>query len=372
MPGLRALAGLRVLVTGASSGIGASVCEMLAQRGCRVAGSGRSPGPLLVAPAGPLEAAIVADLTEPGAPEQVVADAAAALGGIDVVISNAGAGWSGPYESMPAAEIDDILDINLRAPMHLAQAAAPYLRHSAAGGQLILVGSIAGLVGVADEVAYATAKAGLRGLADSLRAEWSSGAGGGSSRHAAAAFNRGRRGGHEAGAGLGQDGTPPGDNGNVAMTAGTSSNGEHLQAFAVAAANGGPGSRRGYGGNGGTLAGRRDGTDGGYGGNGGNGRALAPGPGGAGRGAAPGRVTVTLVSLGPVDTPFYSRRNRPYLRSWPKPIPVSHVAHSIAGAIEHRWVEVVVPAWLGLPARLNGGSPALYRALAAMQSRLVL
>lgn len=310
MPGLRALAGLRVLVTGASSGIGASVCEMLAQRGCRVAGSGRSPGPLLVAPAGPLEAAIVADLTEPGAPEQVVADAAAALGGIDVVISNAGAGWSGPYESMPAAEIDDILDINLRAPMHLAQAAAPYLRHSAAGGQLILVGSIAGLVGVADEVAYATAKAGLRGLADSLRAEWSSTAASAAVRYSAAAS------------------AGPGGNGKATTeVSGNGRGGDHS----------------------------------------GDGR-----PEGHGRGTATGRVTVTLVSLGPVDTPFYSRRNRPYMRSWPKPVPVNHVATSIAGAIEHRWVEVVVPAWLGLPARLNGGSPALYRALAAMQARFAL
>lgn len=310
MPGSRALTGLRVLVTGASSGIGAAVSELLAQRGCRVAGAGRCPGSLLVGPVGPLEAAVVADLTRPGAPEQVVSEAAATLGGIDVVISNAGAGWSGPYESMPPSEIDGIIDINLRAPMHLAQAAAPYLRHSAAGGQLILVGSIAGLVGVADEVAYATAKAGLRGLADSLRAEWSSTAASAAVRYSAAAS------------------AGPGGNGKATTeVSGNGRGGDHS----------------------------------------GDGR-----PEGHGRGTATGRVTVTLVSLGPVDTPFYSRRNRPYMRSWPKPVPVNHVATSIAGAIEHRWVEVVVPAWLGLPARLNGGSPALYRALAAMQARFAL
>ena len=65
-----------------------------------------------------------------------------------------------------------MLDINLRAPLHLANAAAPYLLSSEAGGQLVLIGSIVGLVGVAEEVAYGAAKYGLRGLADGLRSEW--------------------------------------------------------------------------------------------------------------------------------------------------------------------------------------------------------
>jgi NAD(P)-dependent dehydrogenase (short-subunit alcohol dehydrogenase family) len=244
MPAPSPLAGRRVLVTGASSGIGATASTMLALRGARVVGTGRTFSGLGLA----LEATVIRDLTEPGAPQDVVDVAAAALGGLDVVVSNAGAGWLGPYESMRPAEIDAMVDLNLRAPMHLARAAAPHLL--ASGGQLVLVGSIAGLVGVADEVAYGTAKAGLRGLADGLRAEWA------------------------------------------------------------------------------------------------------------------GRVTVTLVSPGPVDTAFFSRRNRPYGRAWPKPVPVAPVARSIVRAVEGRRSDVVLPAWLGVAARLNGGFPELYRALA--------
>jgi len=74
------------------------------------------------------------------------------------------------------------------------------------------------------------------------------------------------------------------------------------------------------------------------------------------------QVTVTLVSPGPVDTPFYLRRNRPYTHSWPRPIPrprsPSHRAghRNAPGRRGHT-------AWLGLAARLHGGWPWLYRAL---------
>jgi short-subunit dehydrogenase len=175
-------------------------------------------------------------------------------------VSCAGAGWSGPFETMSAGDIDTVLDINLRAPLHLANAAAPYLLSSEAGGQLVLIGSIVGLVGVADEVAYGAAKYGLRGLADGLRAEWA-------------------------------------------------------------------------------------------------------------RDAAARRVTVTLVSPGVVDTPFFARRNRGYQRSWPKPMRVERVARLTVGSIEHRRQDVVVPSWLLLAGRLNGGAPGLYRLLAGLPDR---
>jgi NAD(P)-dependent dehydrogenase (short-subunit alcohol dehydrogenase family) len=251
----RSLAGLRVLVTGASSGIGAAVSGVLAERKATVFGTGRD-GAALEQESGHFLASLARDLTEPGAPEAVVAAAAEALGGLDVVVSNAGAGWAGPFEDMSSDGLDWIMDINLRAPLHLAHAAAPYLRRSPAGGQLVLVGSIAGLVGVPGEVAYCTAKAGLRGLAESLRAEWKD----------------------------------------------------------------------------------------------------------AARGAT-GALSVTLVSPGPVNTPFFVRRNRPYMRSWPKLVPVEAVANKIVATIERRQSDVVVPAWLAVPARLNGGLPALYQLL---------
>ena len=259
----RSLAGLRTLVTGASSGIGAATSAILARHGARVVGTGRDTA-ALAANSHNFVATVGKDLLEQGAPSAVVSAAVEALGGLDVVVSNAGAGWSGRFESMSAEETDWILDINLRAPLHLAREAAQHLRNSTVGGQLVIVGSIAGLLGVADEVVYCAAKAGLRGLAESLRAEWRDGG-----------------------------------------------------------------------------AGRRH-----------------------------DRVTVTLVSPGPVDTPFFTTRNRPYLRSWPRAIPVETVASAIARAIETRREDVVVPAWLAFPARLNGGVPSLYRALSGLEGRL--
>jgi NAD(P)-dependent dehydrogenase (short-subunit alcohol dehydrogenase family) len=255
----RSLAGLRVLVTGASSGIGAAVGSALAERRARVFGTGRDSA-ALEASSGPFVATLARDLTEAGAPAEVVSAAADTMGGLDVVVSNAGAGWTGPFESMTPGELDWLLDINLRAPLHLAHAASKYLHESDVGGQLVLIGSIAGLLGVPDEVAYCAAKAGLRGLAESLRAEWRGAAGG----------------------------------------------------------------------------------------------AAAP-------------LTVTLVSPGPVATPFFTRRNRPYARSWPRPLPVGTAATTIVRAVERRQLDVVVPAWLTVPARLNGGLPSLYRFLSRFQ-----
>jgi NAD(P)-dependent dehydrogenase (short-subunit alcohol dehydrogenase family) len=255
----RSLAGLRVLITGASSGIGAAVSSALAERRARVFGTGRD-GKALEAAREQFVATLARDLTEAGAAAAVVSAAADALGGLDVVISNAGAGWAGSFEEMSPDELDWLIDINLRAPVHLAHAASSYLRASDAGGQLVLIGSIAGLVGVPDEVAYCAAKAGLRGLAESLRAEWR----------------------------------------------------------------------------------------------------------GTGRSAG-SPLTVTLISPGPVSTPFFTRRNLPYMRSWPRPLPVEVAASTVVAAVERREQDVVVPAWLTVPARLNGGLPSLYRLLSRLQ-----
>jgi short-subunit dehydrogenase len=290
----RSLAGLKVLVTGASSGIGAAVSTALAERRASVFGTGRD-GAALEAAGKCLVASLARDLTEPGAPEAVVAAAAEAMGGLDVVVSNAGAGWAGPFEDMSSGELDWLLDINLRAPLHLAHAASGHLQKSPAGGQLVLIGSIAGLVGVPDEVAYCTAKAGLRGLAESLRAEWNG-----------AERNWAER--------------------NWAERNWAEQNWAERSWAAKA----------------------------------------RPSGGGAAKDRA-GPPTVTLVSPGPVETPFFTRRNRPYTRSWPKPLPVGRVAGKVVTAVERRQTDVVVPAWLAVPARLNGGLPALYQLLSRLQ-----
>ncbi|CCG01195.1 Oxidoreductase, short-chain dehydrogenase/reductase family [Blastococcus saxobsidens DD2] len=79
----------------------------------------------------------------------------------------------------------------------------------------------------------------------------------------------------------------------------------------------------------------------------------------AGRG-----VGVSTVLPGVVDTPFFTRRGRPYDRRWPRPVPPERVARAVVRAIERNRAEMFVPAWLRLPARLHGAAPPLYGALA--------
>src|SRR5690349_10986260 len=113
------LSGARCLVTGASSGIGRATALALAGCGAVVAVSGRD-GEALAAVAQRTGGPVVAgDLLVPGVAEDVVARAILSLGGIDVLVSNAGGGWAGPVASMNQGDIDGLLDLNLRAPLHL-------------------------------------------------------------------------------------------------------------------------------------------------------------------------------------------------------------------------------------------------------------
>jgi short-subunit dehydrogenase len=158
-----------VLITGGSSGIGAATARAFAARGFPVAVAGRDETALRKVAADTGGVSIPGDLSDPGVPRSTVEMAAAALGGLDVVVSNAGVGWAGPFASMTEQEIDVLLDVNLRAAAHLTRESLRHLRPGR--GQLVFVGSIAGLVGVAGEAWYSVTKAGLTTLANLLRAE---------------------------------------------------------------------------------------------------------------------------------------------------------------------------------------------------------
>jgi NAD(P)-dependent dehydrogenase (short-subunit alcohol dehydrogenase family) len=164
-----ALTGLRALVTGGSSGIGAATARTLATRGVHVAVAGRDLPALRQVTADTGGVLVPGDLREPGCPRRTIEAAAEALGGLDILVSNAGIGWAGPFASMTESDIDSVLDVNLRAAAHLARAAIPLLPPGT--GRLVFVGSIAGLVGVTGEAWYSATKAGLGCLADTLRAE---------------------------------------------------------------------------------------------------------------------------------------------------------------------------------------------------------
>jgi short-subunit dehydrogenase len=193
---------------------------------------------------------IAGDLREPGCPRRTVEEAVSALGGLDVVISNAGIGWAGSFESMTESEIDALFDVNLRAAAHIAHAAIPHLR--ASHGRLVFVGSIAGLLGVPSEAWYSSTKAGLRCLAESLREE-----------------------------------------------------------------------------------------------------------------LRPIGVSVSIISPGVVDTPYFERRNVPYDRHRPQMMSAETAASAIVDMVARGRDEVIIPSWLSIPVRVKLNLPGLYRVLAA-------
>jgi len=164
------LSGKVAVVTGASRGIGASTARALAARGATVVGTGRDAAALSGVMSALGGTAIVGDVRDAGHADDVVRQALDAHGRIDAVVVNAGVGYTGPFAEMPADRIDEVLDVNVRAPVRLARAALGELsRHDESA--LVFVTSIAGVLLVPRESVYSTAKAAIEAFAEMLREE---------------------------------------------------------------------------------------------------------------------------------------------------------------------------------------------------------
>jgi len=169
----------RVLLTGAGSGIGRRLAMELATRGAQLVLVGRHEQPLtetatMVGVRGGSAHVLTADLTAPGAPERVVGSALELLGGMDVLINNAGNVRAGRLDEVDAADILAMLALNLTAPILLTKAALPHLRAAATahGGAAVLgISSGIALVGLPFYATYAATKAGLARFDEALRRE---------------------------------------------------------------------------------------------------------------------------------------------------------------------------------------------------------
>ena len=157
-------------MTGASSGIGREAALLLAEQGCRPLLVGRNGTALDEVAAATRGHRIAVDLSRPGAESTVAARASELLGDVDLLICSAGQGAAGPYDQMPPSAIVDLVNINMIAPMMLVRAMLPAMLDRGQG-RILLVGSIAGALGVRGEVAYSATKAALIGFADALRSE---------------------------------------------------------------------------------------------------------------------------------------------------------------------------------------------------------
>lgn len=163
----QALPRRRVLVTGASDGIGRALVDHYAGLGWDVVATGRRPLPRIdrPLPAGVRYAAI--DLTWAEAAREV-ADLAGPR--LDLAILNAGLGKVASVADHAPADIAAMVRVNLVAPLLAAQALRPAL--AAGGGRLVLIGSTAARGAHRDFAVYAATKAALHGAARSLRLEW--------------------------------------------------------------------------------------------------------------------------------------------------------------------------------------------------------
>jgi short-subunit dehydrogenase len=154
----------RVLLTGASGGIGQAIARELASRGARLVLTGRRTGVLdpLAAEIG--GTAIVADLADPASVDALLAEA----GDVDVLVANAALPASGSVLEYTAEQIDRALTVNLRAPMLLGRELAA--RMVARGhGHLVFVSSLSGKAASPGSGIYSATKYGLRGFALGLR-----------------------------------------------------------------------------------------------------------------------------------------------------------------------------------------------------------
>jgi 2-hydroxycyclohexanecarboxyl-CoA dehydrogenase len=164
------LAGRHALVTGAARGIGAAIARRLAADGARVAVLDilEDEGHAI---AREVRGQFVScDVAQPAAVRAAVASAEAMLGGVDILVSNAGVDAIGPFVASDPAGWERLLDVNLRGPLHLCHAALPGMARRGRG-RLVFISSDAARVGSSGEAVYAACKAGVIALAKTLARE---------------------------------------------------------------------------------------------------------------------------------------------------------------------------------------------------------
>jgi NAD(P)-dependent dehydrogenase (short-subunit alcohol dehydrogenase family) len=156
--------GLRALVTGGASGIGLAAALLLASRGCQVAVLDLNPDvdkPLL---------GIRADVTDDASVRDAVSDAVTALGGLDIVVNNAGIGAQGTVEENDDAEWARVFDVNVQGIVRVTRAALPALRQSPHAA-IVNTCSIAATAGLPKRALYSATKGAVLSLTLAMAAD---------------------------------------------------------------------------------------------------------------------------------------------------------------------------------------------------------
>ncbi len=161
-------------MTGASSGIGLAAARALAAAGWRVVLTARRADRIgeaeeEIRSGGGQALAVPCDLEEPGAPAALVAQIVEALGRLDLLVNNAGWGYTAPADRVPESAARRIVALDLLSPFLLMSAALPHLRPRR--GVVINIASGGGLLPAPYYALYSAAKSGLVSLTDSIRLE---------------------------------------------------------------------------------------------------------------------------------------------------------------------------------------------------------
>ena len=153
-----------VVITGASSGIGKATAALFAQNGCRVYDLSRSGGSTKDV------THISADVTKPETLREAMAAIVKETGRVDVLVSCAGMGVSGPVEFIPEADMKRQFEVNLFGTVNAVQAALPYMRQARAG-HILCVSSVAAVYAIPFQAYYSASKAAINAFVAALRNE---------------------------------------------------------------------------------------------------------------------------------------------------------------------------------------------------------
>jgi len=169
--GLQLLQGARVVVTAGASGIGRAIVDAFVAQGARVHICDVSAAALeSFSREQPTAGTTLADVSDEAAVDRLFDEAAARLGGLDVLVNNAGiAGPTAPIEQIATADWKRTIDVNLTGHFFCTRRAVPMLRETA--GAMVNLSSVAGRLGYANRTPYAASKWAIVGLTASLAKE---------------------------------------------------------------------------------------------------------------------------------------------------------------------------------------------------------
>ncbi|PWM45154.1 MAG: 3-oxoacyl-ACP reductase [Clostridiales bacterium] len=164
------------LVTGATTGIGKEIALRLARLGANVAICGRNEERLVsvgkeLSRFGTKVILKNGDLTQRGFAASFVEDSAQQLGGLDIVINNAGMSFTVPFENCSENDFDNVMALNVKVPFIVCKTALPYLLNSHSA-EIINIASVTAHKGYIDQSLYSASKHALAGFTKSLAAEY--------------------------------------------------------------------------------------------------------------------------------------------------------------------------------------------------------